>query len=121
MHEPIITRGKKVVNVSIGGAFANPWHKRINSNLAYALLVSVMWHIALIPSYLSELELIPLYTLWLFMGLILVPARALDRRWQMLDLGEYSGLELQKQFRFDQASIWLAAFLLPYMWVQAWA
>lgn len=119
MHEPIMRRGNKSVNDSIGRAFANPWHKHINSNLAFALLVSVMWHIALIPRYLSELELIPLYTVWLFIGLILVPARILDRRWEMLDSGQYSKFELQKRFRFDQANIWLAAFFLPYIWVRA--
>ena len=116
MHEPVMQRRGKSGSCS---GYANYWHKRISSNLAFALLVSVMWHIALIPRYLSHLELVPLYALWIFIGLILVPARVVDRQWEMVDSGRYSMADLQRRFRYDQAIIWMAAFILPYLWVQA--
>lgn len=120
-HEPLMRQGRKSENGAVSRTFANSWHKRINNNIAFALLASVMWHLTLIPRYLPDLGLIPLYTLWIFVGLILVPARMLDLRWDMLDPDQYSNVELQKRFRLDQAKIWLAAFFLPYVWVQALA
>jgi hypothetical protein len=116
MHEPIIQQRRKSVSCS---QYANYWHKRISSNLAFALLVSVMWHIVLIQRYLSDLELVPLYALWIFIGLILVPARVLDRQWEIVDSDRYSMADLQRRFYYDQVTIWMAAFVLPYLWVQA--
>jgi len=90
----------------------------MSSNIAFALLVSVMFHLFLIEHYLSDFGLAPLYMLWIFIGLMLVPAQIVERHWERLSSEHYASSELEKRFRFDQALIWFGAFILPYIWVQ---
>ena len=118
MHGPIVRGSGNSARYCGQRAFAKKWHKQMSSNIAFALLVSVMFNLFLIEYYLSDFGLGPLYMLWIFIGLMCVPARIVDRRWERIRWDNYTSSELEKLFRFDQAMIWFAAFILPYIWVQ---
>ncbi len=118
MHGPIIQRSAKGARNFGQLTSTTKWYKQMNKNIAFALLFSVMFNLFLVEYYLSDFGLGPLYMLWIFIGLAFLPARIVDRRWEKLSSSNYTNYELQKRFRVDQAMIWFAACILPYIWVQ---
>jgi hypothetical protein len=116
-HVLMMLSGRNGVSKAIGRS-RRGWRKRISDNVAGALYLFVMWHIALTGQFLRSEGLFPVFCLCVVSGLMLRSAANIDRRWETLEKSDLSAHELQICFRFDVFKIWIAAIVVPMVCVQ---
>lgn len=91
------------------------WSKRISSHLAAALVVFCLAQIFIVAKMGGSLLL--------HIGIIFaiggfgIAARALERRWEMLEQGGLSEESLGLRFRVDLLQLWTAAIVGALLWI----
>jgi hypothetical protein len=87
--------------------------KRMSTHIAYALVVYTLLLIFEVSPQMESngMSIMPYFLLVFLVGLVIMPCRNLERRWQLLDDGSHS--ELTGVFRRDVVGLWLCAIGIP--------
>jgi hypothetical protein len=87
--------------------------KRISTHVAYALVVYTLLLIFEVSPQMESkgMSIMPYFILVALVGLVILPCRSLERRWQMLDADGGEGLD--GLFKRDVILLWLGAIGVP--------
>lgn len=87
--------------------------KRMSMHVAYALVVYTLALIFEVSPQMegSGMSIMPYFFLVMLVGIVILPCRNLERRWQLLD--SRSEHDLEGLFRRDVALLWIAAIGIP--------
>ncbi len=90
--------------------------KRISSHIAYALVVYTLLLIFEVSPQMESkgMSIMPYLILVLLVGLVILPCRNLERRWQAIEAsGSADNADNQAAFRRDVIGVWIAAVGIP--------
>lgn len=89
------------------------YSKRMSTHVAYALVLYTLLLIFLVsPQMESEgTSIFPYFLLVLLVGMVIIPCRGLEHRWQAVDARGDGGHD--DAFNRDLISLWLGAIFLP--------
>jgi hypothetical protein len=87
--------------------------KKMSTHIAYALVVYTLLLIFEVSPMIkgSGMSIWPYFLLVALVGLVIMPCRNLERKWQLID-AQNDG-EVEAMFRRDLVGLWVAAIGLP--------
>jgi hypothetical protein len=87
--------------------------KRMSTHIAYALVVYTLLLIFEVSPQMEskEMSILPYFLLVALVGIVIIPCRNLERRWNALSKDERS--DLDGEFKRDVVLLWLGAIGIP--------
>jgi len=94
-------------------AEANGYGKRMSSHIAYALVVYTLALIFEVSPMIkgSGMAIWPYFLLVVLVGLVILPLRNFEKRWQLLEVNGEG--DLSAQFKREVTGLWLCAVGFP--------
>ena len=92
---------------------AKGYGKRMSSHIAYALVVYTLALIFEVSPMIkgSGMAIWPYFLLVFLVGLVILPCRNFEKRWQMLEVNSEG--DLSAQFKREVTGLWLCAVGIP--------
>lgn len=87
--------------------------KRMSTHIAYALVAYTLLLIFEVSPQMEgrDMSIMPYFLLVVLVGLVIMPCRNLERRWQRLEAGDSANLDTT--FRRDATVLWVGAIGFP--------
>ena len=93
------------------------WRRRMSDNVAFALLgyTALQIYVTMGALETHNDSILPYFALVLLVAAIIPGARMFEQRWEGLSDEQAADPSLERAFRRDRLTLWIAAILLPFV------